>query len=101
MDRGRPVAVRTRPLHRLVMMKKWEVDIMYRPPSLVGGVKNGFQGVPERYKWVPHAMLANRRFRAGYPFRGLCTVWQCTGDTRYNFLFFIIKISTLFCQTVI
>ena len=40
---------------------------MYRPPSLFGGVKNGFQGVPERYKWVPHAMLANRRSRAGYP----------------------------------
>ena len=46
MDRGRPAAVRTRPSHRLAMMKKWEVDIMYRPPSLFGGVKNGFQGVP-------------------------------------------------------
>ena len=48
-------------------MKTWEVDTCYRPPSLFGGVKNGFQGVPERYKWVPHAMLANRRSRAGYP----------------------------------
>ena len=43
---------------------------MYRPPSLFDGVKNGFQGVPERYKWVPHAMLANRRSRAGYPLSG-------------------------------
>lgn len=53
--------------------KKWAVDTMYRPPLLFSVVKNGFQGVPERYKWVPHAMLANRRSRAGYPFRGLCT----------------------------
>lgn len=43
---------------------------MYRPPLLFSVVKNGFQGVPERYKWVPHAMLANRRSRAGYPLRG-------------------------------
>ena len=53
--------------------KKWTADTMYRPPLLFSVVKNGFQGVPERYKWVPHAMLANRRFRAGYPLRGLCT----------------------------
>ena len=53
--------------------KKWAVDTMYRPPLLFSVVKNGFQGVPERYKWVPHAMLANRRSRAGYPLRGLCT----------------------------
>ena len=46
---------------------------MYRPPLLFSVVKNGFQGVPERYKWDPDAMLANRRFRAGYPLRGLCT----------------------------
>ena len=52
---------------------KWAADTMYRSPLLFSVVKNGFQGVPERYKWVPHAMLANRRFRAGYPLRGLCT----------------------------
>ena len=60
---------------------------MYRPPLLFSVVKNGFQGVPERYKWVPHAMLANRRSRAGYPLRGLCTADRGavalgnTGDT--------------------
>ena len=46
MDRGCPAEVRIRLPYRLAMMKKWEVDIMYRPPSLFGGVKNGFQGVP-------------------------------------------------------
>ena len=46
--------------------KKWAADTMYRPPLLFSVAKNGFQGVPERYKWVPHAMLANRRSRAGY-----------------------------------
>ena len=34
---------------------------------------NGFQGVPDLHLWDPDAMLANRRFRAGYPLRGLCT----------------------------
>ena len=50
--------------------KKWEADIMYRPPLLFNVVKNGFQGVPDLHRWVPHAMLANRRSRAGYPLRG-------------------------------
>jgi len=87
--------------------KKWAADTMYRPPLLFSVVKNGFQGVPERYKWVPHAMLANRRSRAGYPLRGgaLLTrvrlrlaIYRGYG---YNFLFFLIKISTLFYQAVI
>ena len=43
---------------------------MYRPPLLFSVVKNGFQGVPDLHLWVPHAMLANRRSRAGYPLRG-------------------------------
>ena len=46
---------------------------MYRPPLLFSVVKNGFQGVPDLHLWVPHAMLANRRSRAGYPPRGFCT----------------------------
>mgnify|MGYP004511467067 FL=1 len=74
---------------------------MYRPPSLFGGVKNGFQGVPERYKWVPHAMLANRRSRAGYPLSGTLHRLAMYRGYGYNFLFFIVKISTLFCQTVL
>ena len=74
---------------------------MYRPPSLFGGVKNGFQGVPELYKWVPYAMLANRRSRAGYPLSGTLHRLAMYRGYGYNFLFFIIKISTLFCQTVI
>ena len=53
--------------------KKWAADTMYRPSLLFSVVKNGFQGVPDLHLWVPHAMLANRRFRAGYPLRGLCT----------------------------
>ena len=68
---------------------------MYRPPLLFSVVKNGFQGVPERYKWVPHAMLANRRSRAGYPLRGgaLLTgvrlrsaIYSDTGTTFYSSL---------------
>lgn len=80
---------------------------MYRPPLLFSVVKNGFQGVPERYKWVPHAMLANRRSRAGYPLRGGGTADKgavALGNIQgygYNFLFFLIKISTLFYQAVI
>lgn len=89
--------------------KKWAADTMYRPPLLFSVAKNGFQGVPERYKWVPHAMLDNRRFRAGYPLRGggealLTGVRLCLAIYRgygYNFLFFLIKISTLFYQAVI
>ena len=78
---------------------------MYRPPLLFSVVKNGFQGVPDLHLWVPHAMLANRRSRADYPLRGgaLLTgvrlaIYRGYG---YNFLFFLIKISTLFYQAVI
>lgn len=64
---------------------------MYRPPLLFSVAKNGFQGVPERYKWVPHAMLDNRRSRAGYPLR------EGTLLTGVR----LRKISTLFYQAVI
>ena len=53
--------------------KKWAADTMYRPPLIFSVVKNGFQGVPERYNWVPYAMLANRRSRAGYA--GALAAW--------------------------
>ena len=44
------------------------------PSSIgLGFAQNGFQGVPDLHLWDPDAMLANRRFRAGYPLRGLCT----------------------------
>lgn len=52
-------------------------------------------------------MLANHRLRSGYPLRGLCTADRVQlllamyRGYGYNFLFFLVKSSTLFYQTVL
>lgn len=85
--------------------KKWVADTMCRPPLLLVS-SNGFQGVPRCLKWVPHAMLANRRSAPVIPFGGALLTGarlRLAMYRRYGYstLFFLIKISTLFYQAVI
>lgn len=85
--------------------KKWTADTMYRPSLLFSVVKNGFQGVPDLHLWVPHAITVAPApvipfgdFALLIGVRLRLAIYRGYG---YNFLFFLIKISTLFYQAVI